>query len=42
VIENYVLLKKKLSEKGYTFKTETDTEVLGGADRFHFDTLAPD
>lgn len=28
IIENYVILKKELEEKGYTFKTETDTEVL--------------
>ena len=28
VIENYGALKKKLVEKGYSFKTETDTEVL--------------
>ncbi len=28
IIENYALLKKKLSERGYQFKSETDTEVL--------------
>jgi glucosamine--fructose-6-phosphate aminotransferase (isomerizing) len=39
VIENYSALKKKLSEKGYTFKTETDTEVLAVLIGFHFDTL---
>ncbi|HEX4138757.1 MAG TPA: glutamine--fructose-6-phosphate transaminase (isomerizing) [Candidatus Methylacidiphilales bacterium] len=39
VIENYGALKKKLSEKGYTFKTETDTEVLAVLIGFHFDTL---
>jgi glucosamine--fructose-6-phosphate aminotransferase (isomerizing) len=39
VIENYVALKKKLAEKGYTFKTETDTEVLAVLIGFHFDTL---
>ena len=39
VIENYTQLKKKLSEKGYTFKTETDTEVLAVLIGFHFDTL---
>lgn len=27
IIENYDILKKKLENKGYTFKTETDTEV---------------
>jgi glucosamine--fructose-6-phosphate aminotransferase (isomerizing) len=39
VIENYGALKKKLSGKGYTFKTETDTEVLAVLIGFHFDTL---
>jgi glucosamine--fructose-6-phosphate aminotransferase (isomerizing) len=28
IIENYLSLKKKLSEKGYTFTSATDTEVL--------------
>ncbi len=28
IIENYSLLKKKLLDKGYTFKSDTDTEVL--------------
>lgn len=28
IIENYETLKKKLTEEGYTFKSETDTEVL--------------
>jgi glutamine---fructose-6-phosphate transaminase (isomerizing) len=28
IIENYRELKEKLSEKGYVFKSETDTEVL--------------
>ncbi len=28
IIENHSVLKKKLQEKGYTFKTETDSEVL--------------
>ena len=28
IIENYLSLKKKLIEKGYTFSSETDTEVL--------------
>lgn len=27
IIENYDILKKELESKGYTFKTETDTEV---------------
>ena len=28
IIENYAQLKKELINKGYTFKSETDTEVL--------------
>ncbi len=28
IIENYILLKNKLIKKGYTFRSETDTEVL--------------
>src|SRR5699024_3413703 len=28
VIYNYLELKKQLQDKGYTFKTKTDTEVL--------------
>lgn len=28
IIENYIPLKKKLTDKGYTFASETDTEVL--------------
>jgi glucosamine--fructose-6-phosphate aminotransferase (isomerizing) len=39
VIENYGALKKKLADKGYAFKTETDTEVLAVLIGFHFDTL---
>jgi glucosamine--fructose-6-phosphate aminotransferase (isomerizing) len=39
VIENYGLLKKKLSDKGYRFRTETDTEVLAFLIGFYFDTL---
>ena len=27
IIENYLPLKKELQEKGYSFKSETDTEV---------------
>ena len=39
VIENYGILKKKLTDKGYQFRTETDTEVLAFLIGFHFDTL---
>ena len=28
IIENYLTLKKKLADKGYTFESDTDTEVL--------------
>jgi glucosamine--fructose-6-phosphate aminotransferase (isomerizing) len=28
IIENYLLLKKKLTDEGHTFRTETDTEVI--------------
>jgi glutamine---fructose-6-phosphate transaminase (isomerizing) len=28
IIENYSLLKKKLTDRGYTFRSETDTEVI--------------
>jgi len=28
IIENYALLKKELANKGYTFESDTDTEVL--------------
>lgn len=28
IIENYIAIKQKLIQDGYTFKTETDTEVL--------------
>lgn len=28
IIENYAILKSRLEKKGYTFKSETDTEVL--------------
>jgi len=39
VIENYGALKKKLAEKGFSFRTETDTEVLAVLIGFHFDSL---
>ncbi|MDO8541279.1 MAG: glutamine--fructose-6-phosphate transaminase (isomerizing) [Opitutaceae bacterium] len=36
VIENYVAMKKFLLEKGYTFKSETDTEVLCNLIAYHY------
>ena len=39
VIENYGILKRKLVEKGFKFRTETDTEVLAFLIGFHFDGL---
>ena len=35
VIENYVAIKKFLLTKGYTFASETDTEVLGNLIAYH-------
>jgi len=34
IIENYSLLKNKLTDRGYTFKSETDTEVLANLIEF--------
>ncbi len=42
IIENYGILKKKLIDKGFQFRTETDTEVLAFLIGFHFDTLDTD
>lgn len=36
VIENYIAIKKFLLTKGYTFASETDTEVLGNLIAYHF------
>jgi glucosamine--fructose-6-phosphate aminotransferase (isomerizing) len=36
VIENYLAIKKFLLSKGYTFKSETDTEVLGNLIAYHY------
>jgi glucosamine--fructose-6-phosphate aminotransferase (isomerizing) len=36
VIENYLTLKNFLLEKGYTFSSETDTEVLGNLIAYHY------
>ncbi|MEM8866669.1 MAG: glutamine--fructose-6-phosphate transaminase (isomerizing) [Verrucomicrobiota bacterium] len=36
VIENYLGMKKFLTEKGYTFQSETDTEALANLIAYHF------
>ena len=36
VIENYVQMKAFLAGKGYTFKSETDTEVLCNLIAYHY------
>ncbi|EIP96768.1 glucosamine--fructose-6-phosphate aminotransferase, isomerizing [Opitutaceae bacterium TAV1] len=36
VIENYAAIKKFLLTKGYTFASETDTEVLGNLIAYHY------
>lgn len=37
IIENYQKLKKELIEKGYQFKSETDTEVIGNLIEYFYD-----
>lgn len=37
IIENYIDLKKTLSENGYTFKSDTDTEVVANILDFYYD-----
>lgn len=39
IIENYLLLKEELIERGYRFRSETDTEVLCHLIRDYADTL---
>src|SRR5881397_1293035 len=36
IIENYLILKKKLISEGHTFRTETDTEVIAHLIEQHF------
>lgn len=36
IIENYLSIKKKLLSEGFTFSTETDTEVLTSLIEYHF------
>ncbi len=40
IIENYLDLKKQLIEKGYVFKSETDTEVLSHLINYYSKTLS--
>ena len=37
IIENYLSLKRKLSEEGHKFTTETDTEIIAHLIEKHFD-----
>ncbi len=37
IIENYMALKKRLERKGYTFQSETDTEVVAQMMDYYFD-----
>jgi glucosamine--fructose-6-phosphate aminotransferase (isomerizing) len=39
IIENYAVIKKKLEADGYTFRTQTDTEVLVQLIRAFYDDL---
>jgi len=36
IIENYKLIKNRLTEENYTFKTDTDTEVLANLINYHY------
>jgi glutamine---fructose-6-phosphate transaminase (isomerizing) len=36
IIENYKLIKNRLTEEKYTFKTDTDTEILANLINYHF------
>ncbi|MCX6164867.1 MAG: glutamine--fructose-6-phosphate transaminase (isomerizing), partial [Ignavibacteriae bacterium] len=36
IIENYKLIKERLIEEKYTFKTDTDTEILANLINYHF------
>jgi len=37
IIENYAVIKKDLSDKGYSFETETDTEVVAKLITYYLD-----
>ena len=36
IIENYIELKKELENEGYTFKSETDTEVIPNLINYYY------
>ena len=36
IIENYKTIKKMLTQEGYTFKTDTDTEILANLIAYHY------
>ncbi|MGQ0637772.1 MAG: glutamine--fructose-6-phosphate transaminase (isomerizing), partial [Nitrososphaerota archaeon] len=37
IIDNYTELKKELQQKGYTFKSETDSEIIANLLQYNFD-----
>ena len=37
IIENYLELKKELQQKGYNFKSETDSEIIANLLQYNFD-----
>ncbi|HPS65460.1 MAG TPA: glutamine--fructose-6-phosphate aminotransferase, partial [Ignavibacteria bacterium] len=37
IIENYKIMKERLAEEGYTFITDTDTEVLANLISYNYD-----
>ena len=37
IIENYMVLKEQLLKKGYTFRSETDTEVVAQLLDYYYD-----
>jgi glucosamine--fructose-6-phosphate aminotransferase (isomerizing) len=40
IIENYKVMKQKLEEEGYVFKTDTDTEVLANLISYNYDKVS--
>lgn len=39
LLKNYLTLKEKLISNGYTFKSETDTEVAGALLDFYYQKI---